>query len=469
MKRLLCLSSLAILCALVTGCPSNDYTVELAPRADGTIERTLTFFCADGISTNGVPIYEQFPSNELTAIVSLYPAGAVKTNGLRYIATGDFVGPMPTDVGGAGSYTNFATSLGDAGFYMERFRGSNDLAGQVTRRLKAADQIDDLIIGWSKMQFGHEHGYKNLHKFLDEDFRQDLKNAGIYGWAGEVNDLSQTNYPNEFVFRFAQYLYERGYLKFSDTRDFYLFIENKRDTSVIRHLVRRLMMEKMGIPASDPAPQSFAILDDEDALEKSWEKFLAGTDLYRKQVAEWQEAKKTDPKADRPKPSDAADELFSTLFFGNSGANFFGSPDRLNVKLALSHAPDFTNGKWQDGHVVWSEDLDPNRPLPVLCYAGWANPNTQFQTEHFGSVLLEKAELSQYCYWRGTLNTDQARQWESFLANLKPGPKLKTDLEYFKFNSEDAPAFISTTNYAYVGRMLLFDGVQKGSTNPPTF
>jgi hypothetical protein len=460
MKRLLCLSFLTILCVLVTGCPSNNYTVELKPQADGSMERTLTFSRADGDSTN----YEAFPSNELASIANLYAAGAVKTNGLRYVATGDFAGTMPRDVGGTGFYTNFTTSLGEAGFYMERFRGTNDLAGQMARRLQAADQLDDLVIGWSKMEFGHEPHYKHLRKFLDGDFRQDLKNAGLYAWMGEANNSSQTNSPNEFMLRFFQYLYERGYLRLSDTRDVYLLLEDKADPSTtFEHLAQRLFTDKMGIPPSGTVPPSFAVLNDPDALEKSWEKYLAGTDLYRNQIKAWQQAKRADAHATQPRSGDAADDLFATLFFGVSSGEVSGTPDHLTVRLALTHPPDFTNGKWQDGKVVWSENLEPSRPLPVLCYAGWSNPDRQFQSDHFGHVLLADAALSQYCFWRGSLGANQAHEWESFLANLKPGAELKKNLENFQCTGEAAPATINgMPNYAYTGLKLLLEAVGSG-------
>jgi len=41
-KRFLLASFLAMLCALLTGCPHNDYTVELKPKTNG-VERTLIF------------------------------------------------------------------------------------------------------------------------------------------------------------------------------------------------------------------------------------------------------------------------------------------------------------------------------------------------------------------------------------------------------------------------------------------
>ncbi|HUA68439.1 MAG TPA: hypothetical protein VMA13_07820, partial [Candidatus Saccharimonadales bacterium] len=470
MKQFLRALPYAMLCALVTGCPSNDYTVELKPNPDGTIQRTLTFYRADGVNSNGVPNYEDFPSNELTSIASVYPAGAIKTNGLCYVAMGEFSGSMPRDLGGVGSYTNFATSLGDAGIYMERFCGTDDLAGQLARRFQAADQLDDLAIGWTRTQFGNEAGYTNLYQFLDGNFRQDLKNGGFYAWMGEVNNLSQTNSANEYIFRFFQYLYERGYVKLSDERDVYLLLEDEEDDAAVLRLLRRILMDKMNVPASGPVPKSFAVLNDTDALDASWENYLTNSASYQARLKEWQSETNANPALARPKSDDVASDPIAILLFG-SPIDFSGETDHLTVKLKLTHAPDFTNGKWQDGQAVWSLDFYDNRPLPALCYAGWSDPNTQFQTNHFGSVLLDDALLSQYCFWQGTLSAGQAREWESFLATLKPGPGLKKSLENFQFTGDAAPETINgKQNYGYVGRKLLLQALENESvqTTPVT-
>ena len=128
---------LCLLTALLTGCPHNDYTVDLTPRGQG-VERTLVFYRADG-ETNGVPKYESFPSNELASITAAYPAGAVTRAGEAYAARGEFSGSLPGELGGAGSWKTATSSLGDAGLYLERFRGNDDLAAQVNRRNAAAD------------------------------------------------------------------------------------------------------------------------------------------------------------------------------------------------------------------------------------------------------------------------------------------------------------------------------------------
>ena len=456
MKRLLLALFPALLCVLVTGCPHNEYTVELKPNGN-LIERTLVFYRTEEGNTNS----PSFPSNQLAAITRIYPAGSVKTNGGKFVAEGEFSGALPDDVGGAGSYTNFPTSFGDAAFYTERFRGDDDLAVKTTRQFRAADQLTDLVIGWSRIEFGRERDYKKLRKFLDEDFRRDLKNAVQYFQIGAVVSFSDTNAPGEFLARFCQYLYERGYLKLTDAPDVYLILNTGGGDSSPRilRLVQRLAAEKLGVVATNPLPKSLAILTDPAALEKSWEQYLAKTDLYRAQVKEWEFKKKTDPKLTEPKPLDAPDDLMADLLGGFGGG---GESDHLTVKLRLARAPIQTNGKWQDGQVVWSADLGADRPLPAFCYAQWSNPDAPFQSAHFGSVILDGDKLSDYCLWQNGLEENQARNWETFLAGLQPDTELRNKIEAFQFTPGVIPA-TTGTNQLNLGRKLLLDALGTNS------
>src|SRR5947209_20434698 len=93
---------------------------------------------------------------------------------------------MPGDVGGGGSYLNLSNRLGNAAVYAERFRGDDDLTARMEKRSKAADQLTDLIIGWSERELGHEQNYRRLRHFLDSDFRRDLKNLSFYVWMLQV-------------------------------------------------------------------------------------------------------------------------------------------------------------------------------------------------------------------------------------------------------------------------------------------
>jgi len=437
-KQILTLAFSALLIALVTGCPHNEYSIELKPT-NGGVERTLTFYRADGSDTNGVIQYQDFPSNELAAIDRIYPAGAVTQKGQRHVARGNFSGALPGDVGGAGSYTNLTTSLGSAGFYLERFRGHDDLAGRTDKQFRAADKLTDLVMGWTQSEFGRERGFKKLRKFLDEDFRRDLKNAGLYFWVGEVSTLSNTNAPEEFIARFAQYLHERGYLKLSDIPELSLAFSDHGTNSAVPtlRLVQRLVAEKLGLAASDPLPKSLAVLADPVVFERSWTNYLVRTALYRAQIKEWEKQRKTEPSLEKPEPLSVVDNLFKELI--NQFEIPGGSADHMTVKQVLPHAPNHTNGRWQDGQVVWEASLDENRALPALCYASWSIPDVQFQQAHFGQVILDGDELTTYCLWQSSLNEQQVGEWEKTLQSLQPGQRLKDKLEAFKRKIAEEP------------------------------
>jgi hypothetical protein len=132
-----------------------------------TIDRKLTFHREDGTDTNGVPKYQDFPADELAAIARVYPRGSVKADGKRHVAQAQFANSMPSDVGGAGSWTNITSSLGSAAVYMERFRGNDDFATNVEQKLEAVNQLTDLIIAWSRVEMGKEAGYESFRQFLD--------------------------------------------------------------------------------------------------------------------------------------------------------------------------------------------------------------------------------------------------------------------------------------------------------------
>jgi hypothetical protein len=225
---------------------------------------------------------------------------------------------------------------------------------------------------------------------------------------------------------------ERGYFKLSDAPRLELIGKDESDHHILLRLIQRLVAEKIGLPANETLPKSFGVFNDSDSFKKSWERYLAKTDLYRSQVKDWERKKKTDPKLEQPKPADAMNGLIAQ-WLGVSGD---GETDHLTVKLALDRAPNHSNGQWQDGKVIWVTDLDPNRSLPVLCYASWSHPRGEFQTEHFGRILLDGDLLEQYCLWLSSLDGKIAVEWETFLSGLQPGSELKEKLEAYKFSGQ---------------------------------
>lgn len=448
---------LAVLTLLLTGCPHNEYNVELTPRGN-VVERKLTFYCADGTTTNGTPNYQPFSQDELRVIRRCYPRDAVKKQMEVYSATGDFAAAMPGDVGGAGSYTFLTNCLGTAGFYMERFRGNDDIAARVQAHLKAADKLVDYIIGWSRREFGGERHYENLRKFLDGDFRQDMRNLSIHGWVVGTSVTTGAPAPEEFAVRFAQYLSERGYFRMDEVPELARSLTSGDERPLLLRL-QQLIAQRLRFSTSKPVPQSLAFLRDPDKLAQSWEDYLATTTEYRVKLRHWQMTKVSaeaeimgqklagyfrsaastnKPAApsipDKPEPSDVANELVSQFL----EITFWKTDDHLTVKLRLHAAPTHTNGKWEEAakQVTWDAYLSDQKDaisVPAFCYATWTEADEAFQTTHFGKVVLKGDNLLQYSLWRGGLEQKRATEWDAFLSSLRPVEGLADTVSGFRF------------------------------------
>ena len=456
------LGFLIVLAVFAAGCPHNHYELTLAPRGD-VMERDLIFYREDPGSQ---PANEQrflaFDSNELAAIAALYPKDIVKNEGNRYTARGEFAGWLPGDIGGSGWFKRLTTSMGTAGFYVERFRGNDDLAAAVEKKFEAADQLADLVVGWSHTQFRREPNYKKLRHFLDQDFRRDLKNLILYLWrADSVYKDDGWADLDGYLSRFGQYLTERDYVGINDAP---LLIrgEDALGDSVFHILLQRVIARKLDVAAGQPIPQALAFLADMHALENSFKDYLAGTDAYRAKLRAWEKGKRANAKAEKPEPDIVLDELVTVLFEMDSD----GAEDRITVRLSLLSEPLRTNGKWDEVHrqATWDSSLpDRNQTgrLPAFGYADWVEPREDFQKDHLGGVLLTGQNLLSYCLWRTNLNEKQAVAWEQFLAGFRPGPDAMEKLGNFRFAGEPveidgkAPKLVSD-----IGRELIKKAIQ---------
>ena len=432
--------ALVAMAFVVTGCPHNQYLIELKPQGD-VIQRTLTFYCEDGVNTNtGAPNYQPFGPAELAAITALYPPQGLTNDGLRYVARGEFTNQLPADVGGAGAYTHLTNSLGEAGFYVERFRGNDDLAGMTERRFKAADQLADLLIGWSRTELGQEPGYDQLHQFLDMDFRRDLKNLGAYMWEGELAGYYTTNAGEEFIVRFGQYLVEHGYLTMAEVPAVFREVYGDDPPALLRR-IQRLVARKMGVPDTEPVPAALAFLADETTMEKSFDKYLAGTDLYRAKLKQWEEDKKLKPDLKPPEPSEVLNDAIGDLI----EFDLFGQPDHLAVQLSLPAPPLHSNGRWVKARkqLIWESDIEGRTNathFPFFCYASWVQADGRFQKKHFGRVILAGDGLTRYCLWRASQGKPYGDEWDNFVASLRPGRELAEKIDAFRFTGEPAQA-----------------------------
>ena len=197
------------------------------------------------------------------------------------------------------------------------------------------------------------------------------------------------------------------------------------------------MARKMGVPETEPVPASLAFLADETMMEKSFDKYLAGTDFYRAKLKQWEEDEKQKPDTKQPEPLEVVNDAVEILI----GSDLFGQTDHLVVRLSLPAAPVHSNGRWDKElkQVVWETDIENGTNashFPFICYASWAQAGQAFQKKHFGRVVLTGDELTQYCLWRSSQDQQEGGEWDAFIASLQPGSGLVKKLDAFRFPGE---------------------------------
>ena len=435
MKRPL-LISLAFSSLLVTGCPRNQYIVEMTPSGDG-LERTLTCWREDRAVNKTNVNYLDFPATNLASLTKLYPNHQYEPQEQRHTFRGKFIGTTPSDVGGVGSFTRFVTSLGTVSIYSERFRGDDDLVGRLERGNRAADQVVDLLIGWFQAELGKESGFEQLRRFLDTQLRRDVKNVSLYIWQAVLAPECQKNVEETYGFRIGQYLVERGYFKPTELPLALTFFDSGVEHAQSPRFFQRLVARRLGVPETQPVPAALGFLARPQVMEHSWTNYLQTTDLYCDRLKRWEQERKGDPKLERPDPKDLVKDLIEPVF----EFRFFASDDHLTVKLSLPVKPENTNGRWDPAarQVVWEAVLEEDKPskLPALCYALWNQPDEAFQKQHFGKIALKDEQLTEYVLSCMALEKGHAQEWNAFLSSLKPGSNLETKLSAFHFADED--------------------------------
>lgn len=151
--------------------------------------------------------------------------------------------------------------------------------------------------------------------------------------------------------------------------------------------------------------------------------------------------------------------IWQAIFTGRSQlVECLNPSDKMTFRLRTGAQPLHTSGQWtpKNGLVTWSGLLDSEH-LPMLCHALWCRENAEFQTAHFGRVILVGQNLVEYCLWRKSLTPAEADKWDAFLASCRPGRKLPQRIKRFGFAPSDATGINepSENDYARVGINIL--------------
>ena len=153
--------------------------------------------------------------------------------------------------------------------------------------------------------------------------------------------------------------------------------------------VQRFLTRKMGIPDDQPIPVALDFLGDPTHLQASFDKYTQSTERFQKRLEAAKSQKKDEADSKEIEASEMADEFKSELI-GLAGWRFSLGADSLDLTLFSGEKPYATNGKWdeKDATVTWSRSLDPDRALPVVCFALWSTPDFAFQERAFWQSLI---------------------------------------------------------------------------------
>ncbi len=426
-----------LLVAAAGGCSTYYYEIVLRPDGDA-IERQLTCWK----QRYNTAVIEDFPRDRLEKIATAYAAVPAAKLNQKHSFSGRFIGQMPHDVGGSGTYTRWTTPFGVTAAYMERFGGNDDIARQIEDGRQATNRIVDLGIGWLETELAGQPNWQDLRRFLDTQVRHDLENLSctLFVEVGAVQEL-ETDAPApkknaEGTFgsttswmRLWQYLVERGYV---EPRDLPSIVRS--DEQSFFPWLERLVARRLGLTADVPKPAAMAFLANTKAAEASLDRYLRTTPEFHKLERAWQEEKKANPEKSPPEPGQVFGELFGDAFLKIS----FNDNTQLKITLACGEAPSETNGIWDEDErqVYWRTTKKGDWGLPTFVFAMWSVALPEAQINQFGKVVLTGENLSAYVMWYHGLSKHEAAEWDAMLATLHPGPDLLASLKAFRFSSD---------------------------------
>lgn len=411
---------------LLSGCGSRSiYEVRLVPKAEG-LQRTLTGWVDQEPN-------KHLPDEELQQLAGLYPERVTPPNELRQTFRGTFANKLPRDLEGWGSYRVVTTPLGSAHWYFERIGGAADLDGETFDRRAAVDRLVDLIIGWFDEQMKDSPHRESVHRFLQQDFRQDVRNISALSlalWSAEFHDAEPADregFIEEPAAGIAAYLVEHDYL-LEDEPIIPIFDVAELQPEQTLSILRRLLARKAKLPA-DAADDAFPFLHDPEKIETSIVHYLRKTPEYGRKLRAWEARPEKMPDDEPPEPGTVLGDL------AGRAITWHGVIDELRLSLELPCRPHLTNGEFDDSTNVvrWTIEVPGPHDVPAFAHATWVVPDEKFQLAHFGKSAVAAGELAAVATLYATLSPARQAEFAAHLKSLEPGDAIKGRVQDFSF------------------------------------
>jgi hypothetical protein len=431
--------------ALFAGCENEHavFEIRLRPKSDG-IERSLTAWRER--SRNSDAPNKPLVDAEVARLAKLYAERTTGDSEIRQTFRGTFVGKLPADVGGRGTFEISRSPLGTCYTYLERFRGDTDIDAQLYDRRAAVDRLCDLVVAWFDEQLAGKPEQAAVKRFLHQEFRQDVRNIsamfyiarGTEQWPDENADESAKGPIGQRAagVPLFDYLAEHDYVQQVEFPVVAACLQPD-DREAAFALVRKMLARKAKLPAA-AADSTLAFLRPSPEFQESWSKLLRGTPEFA-QLRKLHEAeRRRNPEVGEPAPEKVLENLLTASLFGDAVALWQRSRDEVRVSLELPGPPHDTNGTWdaETKTLRWRRYLSDSGPSAVYCYAQWAVPDEAFQHAHFGRTAVVGEQLASVAQLYRSLAPERRTEIDKHLRSLEPGDAIKGRAQDFRFVGE---------------------------------
>jgi hypothetical protein len=424
------------------GCGRDQYEVNLEP--DGAaMQRELVY------RPHSVPVAGS--ENATSEVVHLAERYGIDVPALEesssYRFAGRFTGAMPDDVGGAGFFDRYDTTLGTMCVYIERFRGSHDVAEKIEHQFAAAETLVDLLRRWARETASPSPEADRIDQFFEQELQKDLKNLAAYLTASGLLDTPENSQQEScdeeaqkqawlsLAAQVGQYLWERDYIDMDGLSRLAWSKQATPEESM--EFVREVLVHKLRLADDRQLLQTLPPLETPELLVASLNDFLASTEEYQQFLAR---QKPPQPSEEPVQEVALLVELLIRTFELPVVMLFKWAGDSLDVGLSSPEEPLATNGNWsaETQRIRWSRsietrDAEASRTPPDVLYAVWTEPEPTYQAERFGDLVLDKEELVRYCTWRRALQDHEGAQWDRFLETLSPDSDVAAEIQGFAF------------------------------------
>ncbi len=430
---------------LCSGCTRYVYEIEMSVE-EGKVRRTLEVDYA----TENDPL----PEEEQQRLAELYGQELADSEQSVLHFSALFSEKMPNDVGGAGSWTTWTSPMGEVSFYLERFRGEDDLTKSLERQWQAIDELSRLTTGWLTESAPDPQDRKLLQDFVQNDLREDLRSLALYRIAfdADFRRLKKQDEIDQFRAHVVQFLLERDYLTTDLIPQIHLAF-SQESPEMRLEVICKIFDQKLSSRASRSVKDMVPVLNDPELLSESWKRFVETTEAYRQ--------------------SKQAQEVSSPIEFlwerlRRAAHIHLLDHDMVRVSFHTDLRPVATNGEWlkEEAAVEW--EIRPSLPgspdlfvLPAVHYMVLSHPSEDYQRKRFGRVILEGRSLARYMLWYRGLSDQDRAEWDRLLEGFTPETDHIAVLKRFQFSTAKPFRQDGTVlDLADRGRTILYEALQ---------